>query len=120
MQRKENQSFASYKNERAAAQAAEKLAKKMARGGTISSREALRDVQKQNGKRLGGYGENVRSALNLRVSVDATQRRANERAFARRIAASKSEVKPVSARQQRIQRKNFNRLLKLQREMEAS
>lgn len=119
MQRKENQSFASYKNDRATAQAVEKHAKKMARGGTIGSREALRDNMKQNGKRLGGYGENVRNALNFRVPVDASQRRANERAFARRIAASKPEAKPVSARQQRIQRKNLNRLIKLQREAEA-
>lgn len=119
MQRKETQSFATYKEERAAAQAAEKFAKKMARGGTVSSREQLRNNLKANGKLKGVYGEGVRRALNNRASCWAPTRRKNERAFARRIAVSTPEAKPVSARQQRIQRKNFNRLLKLQREAEA-
>lgn len=119
MQRKENQSFASYKNDRAAAQAAEKHSKKMARGGVESSRSKQRSAAKAAGNRLGGYGEILRHALNDRVPAVPSSRRANERAFARRIASSKPDAKPVSARQQRIQRKNFNRLLKIQRESEA-
>lgn len=120
MQRHENESFAAYKQRRADENFKTSRINHKTKGGSISSREKQRDAAKSAGTRLGGYGENLRSAMNRNIPVEPSRRRANERAFAKRIASSAPQIQPVSARQQRIQRKNLNRLLKLQREQAAA
>lgn len=96
------------------------IEKRKLKGGTRTAREVLRDEQRANGTKLGGYGENVRRALNQRAPFHPSQRRAAERAFAKRIAASQTAPKPKSARQERMARKLANRIAKAKHERAAA
>ena len=113
--------FDMFKSKPTAQRAHEKMAveKRLLKGGTRTSREIMRDKQRANGTKLGGYGEDVRRALNQRVPFHPSQRRAAERAFAKRIASSRLAPKPKSARQERMARKLANRITKAQRERAA-
>src|SRR6185369_2806239 len=78
--KKGREMFDMFKSKTPAQHAQQKMAleKALLKGGTRTSREIMRDEQRANGTKLGGYGEDVRRALNQRAPFHPSQRRAAE------------------------------------------
>jgi hypothetical protein len=114
--------FDMFKSKTPVQRAHEKMAleKLLLKGGTRTSREIRRESQDFSRDVFQPYGEVVRHALNQRTPYHPSQRRAAERAFAKRIAASQPAPKPKSARQERMARKLANRIANAQREKAAA